>query len=268
MFGNTINTTPFTMPVAPVGNGYGGGFGNGIDDIIALAIIAMILGWNGNGGFFGGNARNGSVADAYVLNSDFATIQRQLSDGFGSTESKLDSVNNGLCSLGYDQLAQMNGINQNISNTGWNVERAIQADTIANMQNQFGIMNAIADSRTNCNNNYRSIAEQLTSCCCDLDKQFAQTRYDMATQNCSTLQAIDKVGDRIIDYMANKEAQALRDENFTLKLSASQSMQNNYLISQLGQKQPVPAYWVANPNCNCNGGFPYPYGYFNGTTIA
>lgn len=30
-----------------------------------------------------------------------------------------------------------------------------------------------------------------------------------------------------------------------------QQAQNNYLVSQLGTKAPVPAYVVANPYCNC-----------------
>ena len=53
-----------------------------------------------------------------------------------------------------------------------------------------------------------------------------QSRFDAAQNNCATLQAIDKVGDRIIDYMANQNAQNLRDENFSLKLAASQQAQS------------------------------------------
>ena len=75
-----------------------------------------------------------------------------------------------------------------------------------------------------------------------------------------TLQAIDKLGDRIIGYMANADTQRLRDENQALRLSASQAAQNAYLIGQL-RPSPIPSYRVANPYCcnnnpcDCNGGW-------------
>lgn len=79
---------------------------------------------------------------------------------------------------------------------------------------------------------------------------FAAQQY-----NCSTLQAIDKLGDRIIDYMNSQHTQDLRDENFALKLAASQQAQNNYLVNQI-RPCPIPAYTTCNPwagtNCNCN----------------
>lgn len=43
----------------------------------------------------------------------------------------------------------------------------------------------------------------------------------------------------------------LQSENQALRLAASQQAQNNYLVSQLGTKAPVPAYVVVNPYCNC-----------------
>ena len=93
--------------------------------------------------------------------------------------------------------------------------------------------------------------------------QSQSNRFDAQAYNCNTLQAIDKVGDRIIDYLANEKTQALRDENFALRLAASQEKQNNYiaanqeaqtaeLIRRLGldrQTCPIPAYVVPNPNC-------------------
>lgn len=85
-----------------------------------------------------------------------------------------------------------------------------------------------------------------------------QTRFDMQAYNCNTLQAIDKVGDRIIDYMASEKAQALRDENQALRLAASQSAQNQYIINAL-RPMPVPSYpscnpWAASYGCGCNSG--------------
>ena len=85
-----------------------------------------------------------------------------------------------------------------------------------------------------------------------------QNRFDAQAYNCNTLQAIDKLGDRIIDYMSNEKVQALRDENMALRLAASQAKQNQYLIDQI-KPCPVPAYITCNPYAAS-----YGYGYNNG----
>lgn len=242
------NSAPFTMPVAPANSG--GAFGgDGFSDIIALAIIAMIFGWNGNGnGIFGGGNRGGSIADAYVLGSDVSMLSRQLSDGFNSIDNALDRQNAGICDLGYTSLNLNNQTNMNLMQ-GFNAIQTQLADCCCRTQQnikdvQYGVATADANIRS-----------AIKDCCCDTEKQFANVQYNMATQNCATLQAIDKVGDRIIDYLSAEKAQTLRDENFALKLSASQAMQNNYLIGKL-QPTPIPSF-PANQL----------YGYY-GTTIA
>lgn len=245
MFNSNNATLPVSIPLG-IGNyngGFGGFSGNGFDDIIALAIVAMIFGW-GNGGYgfggFGGGASG--VASNYVLSSDFATIQRQLSDGFGATESKLDSISNGICSLGYDQLAQMNGINTNILTTGFGIQNAVQADTIANMQN------------TN------ALQSQISQCCCDNKQLLMQAEYNAQARNCAELQAIDKVGDRIIDYLSSEKISALSSENQALKTQ-------NYIRDVV--KPPInPCYVTNNPYCGCGQASVYGYGYPYGTTIA
>ena len=55
----------------------------------------------------------------------------------------------------------------------------------------------------------------------------------------------------ILDYLCQEKISDLQSENQALRLAASQQAQNNYLVSQLGTKAPVPAYVVANPYCNC-----------------
>lgn len=103
-----------------------------------------------------------------------------------------------------------------------------------------------------------NISKQISDCCCDLEMANMQNRFDAQTYNCNTLQAIDKLGDRIIGYMSNKEAQNLRDENMTLKFAASQAQQNAFitanqqaqtaeLIRRLGADCPQPAYLVNGP---------------------
>lgn len=251
-----FNSNAGTLPVSiPLGVGNGGGFTNGFDDIIALAIIAMIFGWNGNGGVFGGGGANGAATN-YVLSSDFATIQRQLSDGFGSTESKLDSVNNGICSLGYDQLGQMNGINMNIMQ-GNNALATQLADCCCKTQS------GIESIKTADAFNTATITGAIKDCCCENEKIAMQNRYESAQNQCATLSAIDKLGDRIIGYMDAEKTAQLRDELQTYKWQASQDKQNLF-IQNLVRPQINPCYVTQNPYCSCGNANPFYYG----TTIA
>ena len=209
------------------GGGFGfGGFGGG-------GVLPWLL--FGNGGFGGAGATNG-----YVLTSDFANVER-----------KLDGINNGICDATF---ALNNNINQNFRNVDNAVcnlgYQALQNTNL--LQSQLtdcccGIKGEIKDVAYGNERNSWNISKQISDCCCDLEKMNMQNRFDAQAYNCNTLQAIDKVGDRIIDYLANEKTQALRDENFALRLSASQAQQNAYLIAQLGEKCPEPAYIVQPP---------------------
>lgn len=227
------------------GNNNDGGFGgNGAWWLIVLFIFAF--GWGGFGGYGRGGAGTGSgAADNYVLASDFATIQRQLSDGFGGVEKGLDTIRNGLCDGFYTEAQLINGVNMNIAQNGY--ESRLATQTL-----QSAMQNCCCDIRQQISDTNYNIANQANMLGRQVERGFADTNYNMATQNCATLQAIDKVGDRIIDYMSNKENQNLRDENFALRLAASQEKQNNYLVQQLGTKCPIPAYLTCNPNAPLN----------------
>lgn len=262
MFGG--NNAPFQMPVMPA-YGYGNG-NNGLgDDWIALIILAAIFGWGGFGfgGGFGGNGGAAGAMDNYVLTSDFSQLSRQVSDGFAGVERRTDSIINGICDLGYNQLNLSNGINQNVSNVGYNTLNAI---------NQNGYESRLAT---------QTLGAQLNQCCCDIRQQvgdvnynlatqangigrqiergFADTNYNMATQNCATLQAIDKVGDRVIDYLANQETQKLRDQIAEYRDREGRQ----YVINELN-KCPIPAYLTCNPNAPLN----YNVTYGNGCGCA
>lgn len=248
------------------GNGGDGMFGN---NGAWWLIILLLFGWGrgGYGGFGGGSyGEGGGAVNGYVLTSDFANIERKL-DGINNgicdstfalnntINSNFRTLDGAICNLGYQQSQLANGISQQI------------ADCCC------GNQAAIKDVGYGVQTTGWNISKQISDCCCDLEKANMQNRFDAQAYNCNTLQAIDKVGDRIIDYLANEKAQALRDENFALRLSASQTAQNAYLISQLGQKCPEPAYIVQPPQqvtfptnccgqvtyasngCGCNGGF-------------
>lgn len=218
-----------------------GGYGNGMFGNDAWWIIILLLfgyGRNGFGGF--GGSYGGGAADNYVLATDFATIER-----------KLDSVNSGICDSTY---ALNNTINANfrtldnaISTIGYQAlenTNAIQSQLASGF---CGVQGAIKDVAYGNAMNTSTITKQISDCCCDLEKMNLQNRFDAQAYNSNTLTAIDKLGDRIIDYMSNEKVQALRDENFALRLAASQAKQNAYLIDALGEKCPQPAYVVNGP---------------------
>lgn len=244
------------------GNNNGGMWGGDWSAWIIIFILFAAFGWGGNGGFgFGGNGNSGA-AENYVLASDFATIQRQLSDGFNAQERRTDSIINGICDLGYTQQSLANANNVTVMQ-GFNATQSQLANCCCDIREAISGVNynnAIANA---------NLSRQISDCCCGTERQiergFADTNYNLATQNCQTLSAIDKAADRVLDYLANEKAQNLRDENFTLKLAASQERQNNYLVSQLGYQCPKPAYVVQPPQnvtfpTNCCGGVNYANG--------
>lgn len=119
--------------------------GDGSWWIIVLFIFAF-FGWGNNG--WGNNGNGGGYAATAATQAD---IQR----GFDNSAviSKLDGINSGLCdgfyAMNNGMLTGFNGINTNIMQTGFGIQQAINADTVANMQN------------TN------ALQAQLAQCCCD-----------------------------------------------------------------------------------------------------
>lgn len=254
---NTSNTTPFTMPVAPA-YANGGGFGFGNDSVIWLFfILAVIGGWGFGGTGFGGFGGYGGAAENYVLASDFATLQRMISDGDSMIERKLDGLNNGICSLGYDQLAQMNGINTNIMQSANAIQGQLAQCCCDNREAIAGL-------------NY-NLATQVNGLNSTISNGFCQTNFNnsnntrdiMDSQNAGTQAILAKLSQMESNAKDEKIAE-LTAKNSDLRLAASQSAQNSYLIGQL-RPAPVPAYTVANPFCNCGQVYG---GYFNGTTIV
>ncbi len=226
-----------------------GMWGNGAWWIVILLIFGC--GGFGNNGWGGNGAGNGYTD---------AAIQRGFDNQ--AVVSKLDGINNGICSLGYDQLAQMNGINTNILQTGFGIQQAINSDTVSGMQNT----NAIQSTLTN-------MAAQNASCCCETQRQiergFADTNYNIATQACQTRQAIADSTRQVIDFLTQDKIATLTAENNDLRRAASQDRQNALLTTAMTAQTnqiidavrptPVPSFPASNlygyayNNCGCNG---------------
>lgn len=215
----------------------------------AFIIILFLFMW-GRNGWGNGNGNGGGATDGYVLATDFANLERKLdgiNNGICDSTFALNNTINGnfrtldgaVCNLGYQALQNANAIQTQLAQCCCDTRAAIQENTTQ------GVMNT------------NQLARQIESCCCDAEKQAMQTRFDMQAYNCNTLSAIDKVGDRIIDYLAADKAQTLRDENQALRLAASQSAQNQYIINAL-RPYPQPSFTVAPPyqfaGCGCGNG--------------
>lgn len=252
-------------------NGGGFGGGNGWCWIWIILIFAIFAGGWGFGGFGGGMGGGQGAAANYVLTSDMSQLSRQLSDATAMTERKLDSVSNGICSLGYDQLAQMNGINTNILTQA-------NAGQVAMMQGFNGLTSQIADCC--CQNRYDSL-QQANATQRLIENGFCQTGYNLADQSCQTRTLMQTNTRDVIDNQ-NQNTRAILDalqaqtiaakderiaaqnqQIFQLQLAASQERQNNFLISRLDPNRcPVPAYVVQPPQqvtfpTNCCGGVNY-----------
>ena len=232
-------TTLSAADVAAVtrNNDNGGMFGNDW----AWIVILLLFGWGGRGfgGGFGGGY-GGGIGENYVLATDFATIER-----------KLDSVNSGICDSTFALNNTINGNFRTLDNAICNIGYQALQNTNA-IQSQLadcccGIKGEIKDVAYANAMNTNQLDRRISDCCCAAEKMNMQNRFDAQAYNCNTLQAIDKLGDRIIDYMSAEKTQALRDENFALRLQASQAKQNAFLIDALGEKCPQPAYVVNGP---------------------
>lgn len=221
-------------------NGFGGG--NGAWWLIVLFIFAL-CGYGGFGGFGGGGSQG--AADNYILASDFSQIERKL-DGVYSgicdaTFSLNNSITNGFAAAQNTMTQGFAGLNMAMVQQGYENRMATQG-----VQN--AVQNCCCDLRQQISDVNYNIATQANGIGRQIENGFAQTNYNMASQNCQTLQAIEKVGDRVIDYLSQQENQRLRDEVAQYRAHAN----SQYVINELTPKCPVPAYLTCNPNAPLN----------------
>lgn len=275
--------TQLTMPVAPAYSN-NGGFGNDGFGWIWILLIFAIFGWGGFGGGygFGGAQGSTSVYEGYVLNNDFSQLSKQISDTYNMTDRKFEGIANGICSLGYDQLAQMNGINTNIMQGTNTLQAAVKDCCCQTQQNLADVKYTIGSASADTNYNIATQANMLDRTVSD---KFCQTNFNNATNTRDIIDSQSAGTRAILDKLCQMESNAkdekiadLQAKNFDLRLAASQEAQNNYLVSQLGYQCPKPAYVVQPPQqvsfaTNCNGTATFSNtgcgcNQFYGTTIA
>lgn len=267
---NVGGSSPSLADIAAVtGNernndGWGNGMGGWWVLIILLALFGGFGGWGNNRNNGGGNAcdtgttiimpAGGYGMGGYGTGFAEAAVQR----GFDNQAviTKLDGINSGICGLGYDQLAQMNGINTNIMQASFGLQNQIQQNTVAGMQN------------TN------ALQAQLSDCCCENRAAIAQVRYDMATDTCALKNEVHQTGDAIIQNqtagfqmlnntirdgftelrMEQKDQYIAQLENQLNKCDLNSALQGtaSYIINTV-RPTAIPSYDVPNPYTGCCG---------------
>lgn len=235
--------------------GFNNGWGNGSDFLWVIVLLALFGrgGFGGFGGGFGGGCGCSSCA-----------TQADLAAGFNNS-----AVLSNLNDLKLTQASNLNFVNQGFAG-------------LNNVINQgfAGVDNAICNLGFNLQNNLNGISREIGDCCCKTQRGIDSVNYNMATNTCSITNAIN-LNTRDIIEAQNANYRALHEEIVAnkieakneriaeqqaqitaLQLQASQAKQNAYLISQLKEPCPIPAYTVPNPNCcynpcGCNGGLGY-----------
>ena len=242
---------------AATGNRDGGfGFGDGNGWWVILLFLFAFGGWGNGFGGWGGNG-GGSVSydfDISDLKSSVAGNGASIANGFYALNTGLlngfadvtAAVTNSVNDVRHDLCDQsLAGYQQTTS-----VLQAINADTMANMQNTFALtsqLNGLGTSVVAQGNETRQLIAQ----------EMCRLGYDLATEECATRQnstdntraIIDNQNANtrsIIDFLTQDRISALQNENQALKGQISQAEQNAFLVNAL-RPQPDPAYIVPNP---------------------
>lgn len=239
-------------------------------------VIIMFWLWGGNGNMFGRNGGLDGIPNQ--LNNDFGRdILLQAINGNGTAISQLASTLN--CDVNTLQTAigqvqsSIQSVGSQVGMSGQQIINSIQqgncqlggqlaqccctiqdAITRANYENQISNLN-----QTN------ALQSSIGTVNTSLERGFASTAYETASQTCELKNAIaaqttlinDKFCQLEMREMQNK-IDALRQENTQLALAASQSAQTANIVNQI-RPCPTPAYVVPNPyGCGCNNyGYPF-----------
>lgn len=265
----SITTSEMTpADIAAVTNNCNDGLGG---NNIIWFIVLILLGWGGRG--FGGYGSG--INENYTLTSDVSQLSRQVSDAYSMTERKLDGINNGLCSLGYQELQNITGVNNNISNGIYNVTSAITTNgyetrntitqaQIADMQGFNGISNAVKDVNYNLATQGSNIGRQISDTGYALnsavDKGFCQTNYNNSNNTRDIIASQHSDADRIIarlDAMENarirEQLEAARANNIALQGQLDRAKLRTDIVNDV-RPCPIPAYPTCNPWASTNSG--------------
>ena len=270
---------------AVVGNSNGnGGFGFGNGEGWWIILLFLLLGNNGWGNGFGGGS-NGGVGGLFY---PFMNQNETINDGFRDQmiNNNITSIRDGIGDLSTQLCNCCCDMRDTVNQGFYNSEIAAANRQMANMNQAFGLQNAISSG-------FNATQAQLANCCCENRAATADLKYTIATENCADRAAIsDGIRDviasqtagvqRILDQLCNDKIDAKNDEIAQLRqqlnmatLRESQTAQNAFIqrgfsdeVDQLYNRLsncPVPSTPVygrtpiftcnQNQGCGCNGNF-------------
>ena len=204
------------------------------------------------------------MTDAFNFNSlqnGITSTHDSVIDGF--YQNNLATTNLGTAiqtSFGQAALQScqgFNGVNTAI-NAGTNAIQSSRCNGFNNLQttlanNNFNMQNcccetqkSIMQSNFNNQSGFNSVVNALATNACDIERGQDDIRYLMAQNQSQTMVGIDKLGNRLIDYMNQSKMDELRSELQNAKFQISQAAQTEQIISQL-QPTPSPSWLVNSP---------------------
>ena len=218
--------SPSLADIAAVTGNNKDGWGDGNGWWVLIILFAIFGGWgNGFGGGYGNGGDRASAPCATQADVRAAVDQQTLI-------SKIDQQTYGLSST-------FTALNDNLNSNFRGIDNAI---CTLGYQNQQG---------------FNEVAHQISDCCCGVQRSIDGVNYNLATQTnaiqnamCNnTRDIIDNQNANsraVLDFLVNDKLATLQAENQNLKLKASQSEQNAYLLNEL-KPCPSPAYVVQPP---------------------
>ena len=233
----------------------------------ACIVILLLFGWGRNGfGGFGGGYGNGcsapcatqadvrSAVDQQTLISKIDQQTYGLADSFTALNNTLNNnfrgIDNAICTLGYQGAQHANNLAAQMASCCCDTRAAIKDVDV-------GIERA-----------GWNLSKQISDGFCNEEKMNMQNRFDAQAYNCNTLQAIDKLGDRIDNRLnAMEKARVLeqldaeRTKNAILQGQIDRAQLRYDIVNDV-KPCPGPAYIVQPPQqvtfpTNCCGGVNY-----------
>lgn len=234
------------------------GFGNG-SGLWWIIVFALLFSWGGNG-FGGGNynacctpATAQGMSDAFnfsALNQGITSTHDSVIDGFYQNNLATTNLGTSLAaSFAASDMNTLQGFNtvQSTLCNGFNaIQSAIADSNYQRAQCCCDNKQAIMQSNYNNQAGFNSVVNAIGTNACNIERGQDDIKYLMAQNQASTMVGIDKLGDRLIDYMNQKEMDTLRSELQGARFQISQAAQTEQLLSAL-QPVPRPMYQVSSP---------------------
>ena len=222
-YGGGYGGYPVAYPVMPYGGGFGGGFGDNLGgDWIILFLFAMMFGggWGGMGGFGGGF---GNMFEFPWLLTGQQGINANTNAGFNQAalQSAIGDLNNNVVSGFGDVQLGIAGVNQNICQSTGQIQNSLCQGFAGTTAAVTGAQNAITSQLYNneiasLNRSFaeqvantqaiNGVSSQLSKCCCDQELATANLGALVQRENCADREALSNgIRDIITNQTANTQ---------------------------------------------------------------